>query len=94
LLLLYGEQGFGDVIQFSRFVPQAIESGGQILLSVRPELVTLFWVALSVFHDWRYGVSGNLTPWYESARVFKQTQPGEWSDVISRMITSLRQFTV
>lgn len=30
------------------------------------------WVALSVFHDWRYGVSGNLTPWYETARVFKQ----------------------
>jgi len=42
LLLLYGEQGFGDVIQFSRFVPQAIDSGGHILLSVRPELVTLF----------------------------------------------------
>lgn len=41
-MLLYGEQGFGDVIQFSRFVPQEIDSGGQILLGVRPELVTLF----------------------------------------------------
>jgi len=54
---------------------------------------TPVWVAPSVFHDWRYRISGDLTPWYESARVFKQTRPGEWSDVIPRMITSLRQFT-
>ncbi len=47
-LLLYGEQGFGDVIQFARFAPLAAGGGsvvaargGPVVLHVRPELVAL-----------------------------------------------------
>lgn len=39
-LLLHGEQGFGDVIQFARFAPLAARRAeGPVVLQVRPELV-------------------------------------------------------
>lgn len=50
------------------------------------------WVALSVFHDWRYGVSGDLSHWYESSRVFKQSEPGNWKDVFARISGALATF--
>lgn len=41
-LLLHGEQGFGDVIQFARFAPlAATRAGAPVVLHVRPELVPL-----------------------------------------------------
>ena len=50
------------------------------------------WVALSVFHDWRYGPTGDLSPWYNQARVFKQHQPGDWQSVFQRMAQALSDF--
>ena len=40
-LLIYSEQGFGDCIQFSRFLPEVKKFGGEILFEVRPELIRL-----------------------------------------------------
>ena len=37
-LLVHGEQGFGDVIQFIRYLPQVKSLGGEVILEVRPEL--------------------------------------------------------
>ena len=37
-LLVLGEQGFGDVIQFARFVPIIAQSGVKVALAVQPEL--------------------------------------------------------
>jgi hypothetical protein len=41
-LLLYGEQGFGDMIQFARFIPHVVALGGRVVLHLRPELIPLF----------------------------------------------------
>ena len=41
-LLILGEQGYGDAIQFLRFVPMLADRGHDILLEVKPELMTLF----------------------------------------------------
>lgn len=41
-ILVFGEQGMGDVIQFSRYIPLVAERGGRVVLEVDPPLVPLF----------------------------------------------------
>lgn len=40
-ILLYPEQGFGDVIQFARFIPQIAARGAKVILQCHNELVEL-----------------------------------------------------
>src|SRR5208282_2246233 len=40
-ILLHAEQGFGDTIQFVRYVPMVIGRGGKVVLCVQPELCRL-----------------------------------------------------
>jgi tetratricopeptide (TPR) repeat protein len=42
MIYIYPEQGFGDMIQFLRFLPQVIARGGRIILESPPELLRLF----------------------------------------------------
>jgi len=37
-VLLHAEQGFGDTIQFVRYVPMLAASGAKVVLEVQPEL--------------------------------------------------------
>ncbi|MBB2155928.1 glycosyltransferase family protein [Gluconacetobacter diazotrophicus] len=41
-LLIHTEGGFGDMLQFSRFIPFAAQFGGRTLVRVRKELLSLF----------------------------------------------------
>jgi len=41
-LLIHQEQGFGDMIQFARYIPMAKARGGTVVLEVQPELSRLF----------------------------------------------------
>jgi Flp pilus assembly protein TadD len=41
-ILLHAEQGFGDAIQFSRYIPRVAEMGGRIILEVPAGLHRLF----------------------------------------------------
>ncbi|VVE39227.1 tetratricopeptide repeat protein [Pandoraea anhela] len=40
-VFVYSEQGFGDTLQFVRFVPSLVEMGATVVLSVQAPLVTL-----------------------------------------------------
>jgi tetratricopeptide (TPR) repeat protein len=40
-LFLYAEQGFGDTINFARYIPLLIAQGHEVVLQVQPPLVTL-----------------------------------------------------
>lgn len=40
-VLVFAEQGFGDTLQFVRFVPELARRGAQVLLEVQPELLPL-----------------------------------------------------
>lgn len=41
-LIIFAEQGFGDNIQFVRYLPMIQKNGGKIIFSTRPELYRLF----------------------------------------------------
>lgn len=41
-LLVYDEQGFGDAIQFARYLPLVKALGGSVIFETRPELLPLF----------------------------------------------------
>jgi Tfp pilus assembly protein PilF len=41
-ILIFTEQGFGDTIQFARFIPLVAQRGGKIVLGCQPELLRLF----------------------------------------------------
>jgi len=43
------------------------------------------WVLLSTGSDWRWLMDREDSPWYPSIRLFRQTQPREWTDVLARV---------
>jgi tetratricopeptide (TPR) repeat protein len=40
------------------------------------------WILLPFAADWRWGVAGDRTPWYASARLFRQPRAGDWDSVV------------
>jgi Tfp pilus assembly protein PilF len=51
------------------------------------------WVLVPFAPDWRWGLTGETTPWYPTARLFRQTSPGDWDSVIARVGAELRRFS-
>lgn len=48
------------------------------------------WTLLAFAPDWRWGESGQRTPWYPTMRLFRQTHPGDWSGVVGTIAAALR----
>ena len=47
------------------------------------------WLLLSRLPDWRWGLSGETSPWYPATRLFRQAQDEAWPAVIDRLATAL-----
>lgn len=43
------------------------------------------WVLVTYSPDWRWGVSGEATPLYESVRIYRQPTPGDWTTLLSHI---------
>lgn len=49
------------------------------------------WIALKAAPAWRWGLAGESTPWYPTARLFRQPRPGDWASVFSQIADALRR---
>jgi uncharacterized protein (TIGR03032 family) len=47
------------------------------------------WTLLPYVPDWRWLMEGETTPWYPTMRLFRQTRPGDWPDVMKRVAERL-----
>ncbi|MGE3313864.1 MAG: tetratricopeptide repeat protein [Planctomycetaceae bacterium] len=49
------------------------------------------WIPVSAVPEWRWLLDREDTPWYRSARLFRQTTRGKWSDVFRRIREALQK---
>jgi hypothetical protein len=49
------------------------------------------WVALGTRADWRWVLEREDTPWYPTMRLFRQTHPGDWTEVFARIAAGLNE---
>jgi ADP-heptose:LPS heptosyltransferase len=50
------------------------------------------WILLPHLADWRWMQKLETTPWYPTARLLRQSEPGDWAGVVQRVIRELEQF--
>lgn len=49
------------------------------------------WILLPYACDWRWMLECEDSPWYPSARLFRQKSPGDWKGVFDRLLGCLRE---
>ena len=49
------------------------------------------WLLLHKVPDWRWGLEGDTTFWYPSMRLFRQTERGNWDEVMERVAKALQE---
>jgi tetratricopeptide (TPR) repeat protein len=47
------------------------------------------WILLPALADWRWMQDRQTTPWYPTARLFRQRAPGDWHGLLARVARSL-----
>jgi hypothetical protein len=49
------------------------------------------WVCLRTSAEWRWGLDAAATPWYPTARLFRQRRVGEWPTLFEEVAAALRE---
>jgi len=48
------------------------------------------WVLLPLASDWRWLLNREDSPWYPTARLFRQSKAGEWAGVVQRVLDTIK----
>ena len=48
-------------------------------------------VMIPTNHDWRWFVGSDKTMWYDAMKLYRQKEPGNWSDIIKQVINYLHE---
>ena len=48
------------------------------------------WILLKKVPEWRWGLSGCTSPWYPTARLFRQHKAGDWTDPVQDICAALQ----
>ena len=51
------------------------------------------WILLPHLSDWRWMQAIETTPWYPTARLFRQRSPGDWAGLLERVAGELRELS-
>ena len=51
------------------------------------------WLMLPEAADWRWGMTGDTTPWYPTMRLFRQTAQGGHSALVSYIVAELARLS-
>ena len=89
---------FGDALQtFSDTA--ALIANLDLVISVDTSVAHLagalakpVWVLLPFVPDWRWLLDGNDSPWYATARLFRQDDTRQWDNVIARVRDALQDY--
>ena len=50
------------------------------------------WTLLPYYSDWRWLLNIENSPWYPTMRLFRQSEPGQWSEVFSKVLIELKKY--
>jgi len=50
------------------------------------------WILLPHLADWRWMQQRQTTPWYPTARLIRQTAPGDWAGLVKQAANELGAF--
>jgi len=50
------------------------------------------WILLPYSPDWRWMLGREDSPWYLTARLFRQPKPGDWGTVVKQVVERLQDF--
>ncbi len=50
------------------------------------------WILLAYYPDWRWFLEGETSPWYPSARLFRQDRSRSWENAVARLRGAVHEF--
>jgi tetratricopeptide (TPR) repeat protein len=81
-------EDFGDTAALMACVDLVITSDTSVA-HLAGALGRPVWVLLQHVPDWRWLLGRDDSPWYPTARLFRQPEPGDWDSVIRQVLTML-----
>lgn len=51
------------------------------------------WLLLSTLSEWRWLMNTETSPWYDSLKLIRQSEPGNWSELFVRVFMELNRIT-